>query len=61
MPIFDIKLKTKKFPDFYYLYKFSFYKSIDMTIIKMVYYLIDKPIDKPVKNIKIAARYMLIR
>jgi len=32
-----------------------------MTPIKMVYYLIDKPIDKTIKNIKIAARYMFIR
>ena len=30
-----------------------------MTLIKMVYYLIDKPIDKPVKNIKIIRCYMV--
>jgi hypothetical protein len=30
-----------------------------MTLIKMIYYLTDKPIDKPIKNIKIIARYML--
>ena len=29
--------------------------------IKMVYYLIDKIIDKPIKNIKIIAGYMLCR
>ena len=38
---------------------FGAFLTIDMTLIKMIYYLTDKPIDKPIKNIKIIARYML--